>query len=295
MSDFPATIHTPRTIENRTGVVYDANNIKTLYAEDLTAVNDEVVAIENALGVNLGNMGLNGWQAIATIPILQSSDDPVYVLRFGADMTAILAVGQKIKLTQNGSVKYFIIVAMGGYLNGNTEVTVYGGTDYDMVNTTTYPVTVPYYSIQKAPFGFPLNPTKWTVIVTDATERNQASPTQDTWYNLGSVQISIPIGVWDVDYYCSIYCSGGTTGCSISSLSIANNSRSDADFDCMGQTDNSGITTPRTRRKILALASKTVYYLIEKVANTSAGTLRLNASFNSDQEKTIIRAVCTYL
>ena len=52
-----------------------------------------------------------------------------------------------------------------------------------MENTGPYPVTLPNYSITKAPFGFPLSPAKWTVEVTDTSERVQASPTQDTWYN----------------------------------------------------------------------------------------------------------------
>jgi len=52
MGNFPTSVYAPRTIANRTGVVYDADNTKTLYAEDLNKTNDEVVAIENALGLN---------------------------------------------------------------------------------------------------------------------------------------------------------------------------------------------------------------------------------------------------
>lgn len=231
-----------------------------------------------------------GWSPLGACTY-EAADAPTYTISFASDMTAILGVGMRIKLTDS-TVKYFIITAVGAYSGGKTIITVYGGTDYTLSGGA---ISSPYYSIAKAPFGFPLNPVKWTIEVTETTERSQASPTQDTWYNLGSVQISIPIGAWLIDYQCSIYVSGGTSPASLTSLSTANNSSSDADFDCLAQTDNSGLTTPRFRRKFLILTSKTLYYLIEKVTNTSAGTLRLNAGFGSDQDKTIIRAVCAYL
>ena len=52
MSSFPFSIFTPRTVENRPGVVYDPNNTKTLYADDIKAMTDEIVSIETILGLN---------------------------------------------------------------------------------------------------------------------------------------------------------------------------------------------------------------------------------------------------
>jgi len=49
MSDFPTTIYAPRTKENKTGVVYDPTKTKIAYAEDITKLDDEVVAIETYL------------------------------------------------------------------------------------------------------------------------------------------------------------------------------------------------------------------------------------------------------
>lgn len=314
MASYPDALFVPRTVENRAGVAYDAAKTKVFYAEDLNDPNAEIVAIQETLGLNpegtftsvvdrlddvdaqiaaLDETG--GWRALSPTFTRQSADDPVFVLRFGADMTAILGVGMRIKATQNGAVIYLIVVKMGSYTGGNTDVTVYGGTDYDVLDTSTYPISTPLYSREKAPVGFPLDPTKWTVIASDSTERSQASPTQDTWYNLGSLSIVIPIGVWDVDYHCSVYVSGGTTPAALCTLSTANNSQSDLDFSCMGQTDNTGSTTPRQRRKTLVLAAKTTYYLNEKVTNTSASTLRLNAGFGGDADKAIIRAICAFL
>lgn len=51
-AQYPDAIYTPREIENRSGVVYDETDKKTFFAEDKTATDDEVVAIETALGLN---------------------------------------------------------------------------------------------------------------------------------------------------------------------------------------------------------------------------------------------------
>ena len=49
MADFPDGVYSPRTKENKTGVVYDAAKTKIGYVEDITKLDDEVVAIENFL------------------------------------------------------------------------------------------------------------------------------------------------------------------------------------------------------------------------------------------------------
>lgn len=51
-AEFPDAIFAPRTIENRPGVTYDPNDTKTLYAEDLQNLANEIVAVENTLGLN---------------------------------------------------------------------------------------------------------------------------------------------------------------------------------------------------------------------------------------------------
>lgn len=52
MADFPTSVYSPRTKENRSGVVYEPANTKRIYAEDISLLDDEVVAIETVLGAN---------------------------------------------------------------------------------------------------------------------------------------------------------------------------------------------------------------------------------------------------
>lgn len=50
MADFPTSVFDQRTIENKSGVSYDASKSTIVYAEDVTKLGDEVTALENELG-----------------------------------------------------------------------------------------------------------------------------------------------------------------------------------------------------------------------------------------------------
>lgn len=280
----------------QTALGYTPENVANKNTDVLLGTSDTEYPSQNAVKTYVDVAVELGWNAIATIPTLQSSDDPNYVLRFGADMTGIFEAGQKIQLTQHALVKNFFIMAVGAYTGGNTDVTVYGGTDYDMESTATYAVTLPKFSIAKKPFGFPLNPAKWTVEVTDTSLRGQATPTGGAWYNIGGAvsQISIPIGIWNVSYsVCPaiIDATGANYNITVT-LSTASNSESDKDLSCyldIGSTIRLGATL--TRSKILVLATKTLHYL-----NTFSGLTTIDNMYNrNDQNTMIIRAVCAYL
>ena len=51
-ANYPGSTYSPRTKENKAGVVYDASKKTIAYAEDLIKLDDEVVAIETELGTN---------------------------------------------------------------------------------------------------------------------------------------------------------------------------------------------------------------------------------------------------
>ena len=46
MADYPDSVYTPRAKENKSGVVYDPTKKTVLFVEDLTKLEDEVVALE---------------------------------------------------------------------------------------------------------------------------------------------------------------------------------------------------------------------------------------------------------
>lgn len=222
-----------------------------------------------------------------------SADDPTYTVTVAGDKTSKYHVGMKVKLTQT-TVKYFIITKIS-YSSPNTTITLYGGTDYDLANATISEVCV---SSAKAPRGFPTNPNKWTVEVTDTTDRATV-PTQNVWYNLGSLSISVPIGEWDLSYKVAI---GGYKAPSQlfeakCTLSTANNSESDSsmtgwtNIEASTSANVSATRVTQYASKIVTHTSKTTYYLNALSGTASASDLR----FYNSSMKCVIRARCVYV
>lgn len=52
MADFPGAIAEPRVVENVDGTVYDPEETTRIFAEDVNGANEEIVAIEETLGIN---------------------------------------------------------------------------------------------------------------------------------------------------------------------------------------------------------------------------------------------------
>jgi hypothetical protein len=228
----------------------------------------------------------DGWIPATGTWSYSSADDPTYVISVNADMTAIIGVGQKIKLTQTTD-KYFIVTAVGAYSGGNTLITVYGGTDYDLANEA---VTSPYYSMVQSPFGFPMAIDKWTVTTSDITDVYQSSPTAAQWYNLGSLSISIPIGFWRIVYEAFIYAAkAGANSDQSVTLSTGNNNASDPTMTggVYAYVVASGLIH---RERFLTTGAKTTYYL-----NAKSSTTPTDINFRGDFGTTVIRATCAYL
>jgi len=212
------------------------------------------------------------------------------VFTVAADVTTKYSPGMRVRYTQT-TVKYGIITAVSTFSGGNTTITIYGGTDYTTANAA---ISANSYSFSKAPQGFPLDPAKWTETLTDSSGRTQSSPTAGTWYNLGSLSLSIPIGCWNVSYS-----AGGEAFRNVAAakdlyatLSTANNSESDSSFTSRYYAETIlDIEINLTRSKVLNLAAKTTYFLNAKTGQSSLTSI----AFNGNVTPTIVRAVCAYL
>lgn len=273
-------------------------------AEELTnktltspKINENVVLTATATQLNLltGLTSLptaSGWISYTAVtPTRASADDPTYVLTFsGVDLTSVIYPGMRVKMTQNSATIYAIVTAIS--FSTNTTLTLYGGTDYDVADTGTYAISNFSYSPVKCPAGFPVTPAKWSVETTDTANNTQGSPTQNTWYNLGNVTQSIPIGVWDVTYMVAGRTSKAGAANFFTTLSTANNTESDIDFTAFAQNDaTQDLILSVTRRKTLTLAAKTSYYLNTKTNVASVTTIGNNGNLS----KTIIKSICAYL
>ena len=302
-SDTSSPVNSVPSIAAPFWVAFDATNINNHYETKLITSKTATNILHSALSydhttaeeVRIVNPAAEfdalstGWQTGPGTWTYSSADSPTFVLTTSVDLSSFIGVGARIKLTQS-TVKFFIVTAISG-----TTITLYGGTDYTL---TAAAITSPYFSIMKAPIGFPLDPTKWTVVTTNSSDNTQASPTGGTWYNLGSVSISIPIGVWNVKMKVVGYTikSAATSVDNFVTLSTANNSESNTKMTgyCIAGGASGSISPSQTHHveDILVLASKTTHYL-----NTKTNTVSTNSIYNGGAfgTPTIIRAVCAYL
>ncbi len=265
------------------------------------------IALSGTLRITEGNQGagkllgsdtsggatwqaVDGWTDAGETWTFASDDDPTFTFYINGDKTSKYSAGMRMKLTQT-TAKYFIVTAVS-YSAPSTTVTIYGGTDYNLTNAA---ITSPFYSVVKAPQGFPLDPTKWTVEFTDTSQRQQLSPSSSTWYNPGSLSSTIPIGAWHVEYTAELTVSP-TSGTSLdiwSTLSTANNSESDKKFSARYQINATGASVYRAspfKRNTIVLTSKTTYYLNVQTVSSNMAEVTINGGDNT----TIIRAVSAY-
>jgi hypothetical protein len=289
MSDFPTVL---------TNAVDGAPGVGTpIVAKHLNNLEAKVGVDQSAVATSLDYLikSAGGWVPFPATWTYASADTPTFTFTISGDQTGLLSPGMRLRLTQT-TVKYFIITAVS-YGSPNTTVTVYGGTDYTLVSAA---ITAPYFSSVKAPQGFPLDPSKWTVEVKENSGTIiQAAPEIGTWYNMGSIAISIPIGIWNVVYEVAPQMQGNVgivELMSIVSLSTTNDGATDFDFNALFYiygyaTDIQLVITANIRRrKTLNITSKTIYYL-----NMATYTDTAQMSYFSDFSPTIISAICAYL
>src|SRR5688500_12631830 len=146
---------------------------------------------------------LTGWiklYAIATHVAYVSADAPTFVMNVHEFNAEAMTVGDKIWVQQTTN-KYFIVTAIGTPSGGFTPITMYGGTNYVLTSAT---ITVGYFSHAKSPFGFPTDPSLWTVSYSNTTDAATAPPTADVVCNPGSLSFSAPIGKWYVYSHISV-------------------------------------------------------------------------------------------
>lgn len=214
----------------------------------------------------------------------------------GVDLTAVYNVGDRVKFTQT-TVKYGIITKVA--FSTDTTVTIYMGTDYTIANAA---ITSPAYSHDRSPVGFPMDPSKWTVSASTSSDTTKTSPTISTWYGdtgltSTGLSITIPIGVWDVRWEAIGFATkSSATAIDVNiSLSTSASSETDTDFTGFAQiqaaTGTLSIRPTLTRRKTLALAASTTYYLIAKTEQSSVTTVGMSGAHTP----TIIKAICAYL
>jgi len=152
MADYPSGVYAPRTKANKSGVVYDDTKQTQLFAEDVTKLDAEVVAIETELGATPKGVfasvsallkTLNTVSALSdgATPALDASLGHIFTLSAGGNRTIAIpsnpTAGQKIIIRHyaNGGARTLALNTGAGGFRYGTEITTLtetasGKTDY---------------------------------------------------------------------------------------------------------------------------------------------------------------------
>lgn len=241
---------------------------------------------------------IDGWLVGSGSWSYVSADAPTFVASIADEDAAYIGIGSRIKLVQASVTKQFIVTAKAAPSGGFTAVTLYGGVNHVLTNSA---ISGQCYSHSKFPVGFDSSPAAWTVTVTNSADNTRNSPSQNNIYytEMGSINISIPIGAWNVEWTAAMWASSSAAQTSVgirAALSTANNSVSDTDLQAIAQNNmpSGSLGTGQTAQvhKLIVLAAKTTYYLVAYTPYTGGSTITF---FGSSIKPTKIRAVSAYL
>lgn len=241
------------------------SNIADINKVNATDMNE----IKNAFN----NQVAQGWYKTGINPtftfVSYDSETLTGVVSSDLDMTPYLDVGMKVKFTQNSATKYGIIVAIT-----STQITLFMGTDYTLTNAG---ITDAYYSIVKAPYRFPMDPSIWTLTFTPDTSTIINNPVSGTWYNLNT--FAIPIGKWEVSYVIGMYPARPTSGDfgQNATISTTTNSETNALLSSFIYFSGgiSAIIQSTMTNQIITTTVQTNYYLNIKTDYTGLTFIRL--------------------
>jgi hypothetical protein len=237
---------------------------------------------------------IDGWVPMTQTLTYSSTDGHTFVVTTGGvDLTGVIPVGARLRVTNQAATQYFIVTAISA-----TTITLYGGTNYSLTNTA---ISAPSYSLVKAPIGFPMRKDLWTEFFAPAAQ-NQASPTAGTFYNLGAQLWDIPVGDWNVTCEFTLQATWGVAGlCGVlGGIGTVSNGVPDQFlYGAFGL--NSAVTGAGSAQHFpiyrslesLVLAATTRYYLIAGADTTTLSNIGIGSGSYSEYSK--FQAVCNYL
>lgn len=168
-------------------------------------------------------------------------------------------------------------IIMGNSFSTNTTLTVQVPEGYSI--PTSGGVNNVSYSIVKAPQGFPSQRTKWIIQNINKVDLSQASPTTNTWYNLGGLQLNVPAGEWVAYYEAGVIAQHATTPNQFLTLSTGASTETDTTTTSYAQVNGTAaiITTMRKTASI-SPTTTTTYYLNIKTSTGSTTSIAVTGT-----------------
>lgn len=193
-------------------------------ADGQTVQWNQASRVWNPVDFPFAGASASGWVAVATALTYSSADAPTFVAGTASDLSGSISVGMRLRLTQT-TVKYFIVTAIS-----STTITLYGGTDYTLVNAA---ISAVAFSSAKAPLAFPSDPDKWTIaIAVKIDDVTVASTTTNFTVSTVPVTLTLPIGAWAISYQQRVGATGNIAAGGVRSVELeVGLSSVDNDFD----------------------------------------------------------------
>lgn len=162
----------------------------------------------NEIKKTINNQVAFGWYKTGISPTITyvswDSTTKTGVVNSNLDLTGYLSIGMKVKFTQSSTTKYGFITKIS-----SGQITIFMGNNYTLNNSG---ISNAYYSMLKAPYGFPLSQTVWTLESTLTSVAMIINPTSETVYNPRNFQIVCPIGDWEISYKVNNYTVRSSSG-----------------------------------------------------------------------------------
>lgn len=216
-------------------------NVRTLYSQGLTASLISTHSIVSAYDFNGNSNDLNTTNA--------------------NNLTAQNSAAATATDSPFNSTEYGIVMAAS--FSTNTTLTVQVPEGFTL--PTSGGISSASYSSQKVPYGFPSQRGKWVLRVVNKASQSQTSPGAGTWYNLGLLQLNLPIGDWKLGYECGNVSAVNNSAAAtiLTTLSTTNNSETDYEFTTRNVSQSASANSFELnayRSKDVSVSSATPYY-----------------------------------
>lgn len=191
------------------------------------------------------------------------------------------------------STEYGIVMAAS--FSTNTTLTVQVPEGFTL--PTSGGISSTSYSGQKVPYGFPSQRGKWILRVINKASQSQNSPGAGTWYNLGLLQLNLPIGDWKLGYECGNVSAVNNSAVAtiLTTLSTTNNSETDYEFTTRNVSQSASANSYELnayRSKDVSVSSATPYYFNAAQIIGSGTALTINGG---NYASTVIFAENAYI
>lgn len=150
-------------------------------------------------------------------------------------------------------------------------------------------VSATYTSTQKNPFNWVTDKDRWEILTRNRLLIGQSSPVNGTYYNIGSIYLNVPKGIWDLRYDANTYSSNSvaTTQKVLTTLSTLTNNESDRRYTW--DLEFSSVVSMSSAYSVtntVTLTNATTYYLL--AVNQATSTI---IYFLGDRAETAIKAL----